>query len=214
MRLPTKRKPVKLLFSLFDLTGNQSEPYRKAGWIVEQIDIQLGQDILKYDYVEVVERINPDYIGVIAAIPCTDYALSGSKHFALKDKDGSTKESNKLVERTRKIVRYCQDKGKLLFWIVENPKTRIHKLNPWLGQVQLVFHPSDFAGYSPEPWKDRYRKETWLFGVFKKPIPKPDTPYSKQSPIHKNFGGKSIKTKNARSETPKGFSNAFFQFNH
>jgi hypothetical protein len=44
------KKPVKLLFSLFDLTGNQSEPYRKAGWIVEQVDIQLGTDLLKYDY--------------------------------------------------------------------------------------------------------------------------------------------------------------------
>lgn len=204
----------KLLFSIFDLTGNWSAPYRLNGWIVEQVDIQTGIDFLNYDFNGVLKRVKPDAIGILFACPCTDYALSGAKHFKRKDLDGSTTLSQAIVARCKQLYEACVRTGKLLFWALENPKTRIHKLNPWLGKVKQKFHPSDFAGYADAPYKERYKKETWLFGHFNDLTTKADIPYSDQSPIHRDFGGKSIKTKNARSITPQGFARAFYEANH
>lgn len=41
---------MKNLLSLYDFTGNWSEPYRKNGWSVTMIDIKTGTDILTWDY--------------------------------------------------------------------------------------------------------------------------------------------------------------------
>ncbi len=38
------------LLSLFDHSGQWSQPYRDAGWTVVQIDIKHGQDVMKFDY--------------------------------------------------------------------------------------------------------------------------------------------------------------------
>lgn len=203
---------MNLLISLYDRTGNQSRPYKEAGWEVIKIDIQCGQDILQWPF-----RNNPalrgyDKIIVIAAQPCNDYAVSGAKHFAAKDEDGRTRTSQMLVEATRDIIEYTNP----WVWQIENPKTRIHKLNPWIGQrPKFVFNPCDFAGWHPEdPEADRYNKETWLFGKFNDPVKKRMEPIYKENPGWKNLGGKSIETKNARSVTPLGFAYAFFDANH
>lgn len=143
--------------------------------------------------------------------PCTDYAVSGAKHFAKKDANGETEYSQKLVAKTKEIIDYFNP----FAWQVENPKTRIHKLNPWIGQrPKFVFNPCDFAGYDPNPDDSRYNKETWLFGKFNDPVPKRMEPLGKEYPGFTNLGGKSLATKNARSVTPLGFSYAFYAANH
>jgi hypothetical protein len=66
-------------------------PYKQAGWQVYQVDIQLGVDIMRWDFKKVLGTIKvTDRIIIVAMIPCTDYALSGAKHFARKDVDGTT----------------------------------------------------------------------------------------------------------------------------
>jgi len=209
----------KRLYSIFDRTGNISEPYRKdPDWDVVQIDIQNGIDFLTFDYVKDLMDNSPYYIfpqvGIIAATPCDDYAVCGAKHFAAKDADGRTEQSQKLVNRLKEMIFYFKNFGILQFWQVENPRTRIHTLNPWLKPITQKFNPCDYAGYDPNPIDSQYNKETWLFGEFNKMIPKPLPPLTKENPGWKNFGGKSLATKNARSISPKGYCYAFYDQNN
>lgn len=204
------------LISLFDYTGNASRPFRENGWNVTQIDLQHGMDILEWDFIRWYNNLN-DYIlpsvGIIAMIPCTDYALSGAKHFARKDADGSTEYSQKLTERTKHIIDYFDNVGTLRFWQVENPMSRIHKLNPWLGSPVLKFNPCDYACYDPIPENSRYNKMTWLWGNFNIPEKKRIEPHTKDYPGFRNAGGKSLKTKNMRSITPLGFAYKYNNLN-
>lgn len=196
------------LWSMYDFTGNWALPYKQAGWDVIQIDIKNGLDVMTMPY-RYMRR--PD--GMLIAQPCTDYAVSGARHFEAKDADGRTAESQALVAKTYEILEYF--KPGLSFWALENPKTRIHKLNPWIGQrPKFIFNPCDFAGYDPNPDASRYNKETWLFGKFNDPVPKYMEPIYKENPGWKNLGGKSEKTKELRSITPLGFANAFYQHNN
>lgn len=198
----------KIILSLFDYTGNWSRPYKENGYEVIQVDIQKGIDIMNWDY----KQIPKDQVyGILAACPCTDFALSGAKHFAKKDNDGSTEKSKQLVYKTLEIVDYFNPK----FWVIENPMSRIHKCCPELGQVKYKFNPCDFAGYLEYEKQDseRYNKATWLWGNFNNPIPKRLEPLQKDYPGWKKYGGKSLKTKNARSATPIGFAYAFYEAN-
>lgn len=209
-----------LLLSLYDLTGNASRPYRENGWDVVQIDIQLGTNILTWDYTEPSRR-NYERVGIIAMQPCTCYALSGNAHKKKRSQSGLFEGENvfnnsqQLVDRTRQIIEFYKNNGPgLLFWQLENPMTDIHKKNPWIGEIKLKFDPYEYAGYAPDPERDRYHKETWLFGDFNPPEKKGLLPYGKDSPVWTKYGGKSLAVKNARSVTPLGFAYAFYQFNH
>lgn len=198
---------MKTLISLFDYTGNWSRPYKENGWKVIQVDIKLGVDILQFNFKK-IKNVN----GVLAAIPCTDYATSGAKHFAKKDEDGRTKLSQKLVKKTKDVIDYFS-LFNLDFFSIENPRSRIHILNPWLGKPKLKFNPCDYAGFDPIPSNSNYYKETWLWGDFKIPKIKPRLPLSDNYPGWEKLGGKSEKTKTLRSITPLGFSYAFFEAN-
>lgn len=202
----------KIILSLFDLTGNWSRPYKENGYQVVQIDLQLGQDILTWNYKEIPKE---KVYGILSACPCTDFALSGARHFARKDKNGSTEKSKELVYKTLEIINYFEPK----FWAVENPMSRIHKCCPELGEVKYKFNPCDFAGYCKdkiEQQENRYNKATWLWGNFNNPIKKSLEPLQKESPIWKNplklpYG--SIELQNWRSKTPMGFAYAFYEAN-
>lgn len=205
---------MKTLISLFDYTGNWSRPYKEAGWEVLQVDIKHGIDIMgwyykKYGYVD----------GILCAIPCTDYALSGAKHFKRKDADGTTAKSQALVQEVKEILDYFERQAvglgrKLPFWAIENPMSRIHTLNPWMRSPLLKFDPCDYAGYDPIPDNSRYNKRTWLWGEFYIPEKKRLEPISTENPGWRNLGGKSERTKELRSITPLGFAYAFYEANH
>ena len=201
---------MSIILSLFDYSGNWAFPYKQNGYKVIQIDLQLGQDILTWDYTKIPKD---EVFGILAACPCTDFALSGARYFARKDKDGSTDKSKQLVYKTLEIVNYFKPK----FWVIENPMSRIHKCCPELGKVKYKFNPTDFAGYLDDissQNENRYNKQTWLFGQFNIPIKKRLEPLQKYFPGFLNYGGSSLKTKNARSITPLGFAYAFYDSNH
>lgn len=212
---------AKILLSFFDYTGNWSKPYSEdENWRVHTFDIKNGQNIFDFDpakfmsdYFHSPLKYSVPEFGLLFAVPCTDYALSGSRHFEAKDFDGRTEQSQKLVQKTKEIIDWFEKSGTLLFWAIENPMSRIHTLNPWMGKPKLKFNPCDYAGFDPEPEKSRYNKATWLWGNFQIPETKKLEPLEKEYPGFKNLGGKSEKTKELRSITPMGFANAFYEAN-
>jgi hypothetical protein len=100
-----------------------------------------------------------------------------------------------------------------------------------------AFHPCEFGGYLPADdkhprWpeyiapRDAYTKKTclWVGGGFQMPTLRPVAPvvvsYTKEdgsvtsgSLQFGKLGGKSMKTKNIRSATPRGFARAVFLAN-
>lgn len=198
----------KKILSLFDLSGSWSAPYKQNGYEVTQIDIQAGIDIMTWDYRK-FERNH--FSGILAAVPCTDFAVCGATHFFEKDNNGSTYESMALVYKTLAIVQWFRPG--LRFWVIENPASRIHNLCRDMGKIKCKFEPYQFSGYLNDPVPEQYAKKTWLWGDFKIPIPKPLPCLLKGEDRHSKVGGKSEKTKNFRSKTPSGFSIAFYNSN-
>lgn len=184
---------MRTVLSLFDFSGNWSRPYREAGYNVVQVDTKLGLSLEEFEY-KALKSVEI----MLIAFPCTNYALSGACWFKAKDADGRTAESQRLLALTKEIIDYFNPD----IWCLENPMTRIHTLNPWLGKPAFKFNPYDFG--------DGWKKATWLFGKFNHPDKKPG----------KNLGGdwhntmwSSEKTREIRSTTPMGFARAFFEVN-
>lgn len=249
---------MNILIDLFDHSGNAAEPYRKNGWIVIQVDIKHGIDILTWNYKAAIAIAHSQVVakqidqwgiakfseikfGLLAAIPCTDYANCGATWFAKKDANGTTRKSDLLVEKTREIITYLKGNYSLMFWRVENPMSRIHKLNTWLGSVKFKLNPCDFSGYLNTPDNEftrlyslrefklselskadiqcimdtnLYNKETWFWGEFNAPVKKFNEAVYKPYPGHILYGGKSEATKQKRSVDPKGLCQAFYEANN
>jgi len=242
----------KSILSLFDYSGNWSEPFYKDGWDVVPWDIKIDEfmDIMNLDSPETLfDLFVNEFSGILAAIPCTDFAVSGAQYWKVKDLDGRTAQSMNLVYQVEKLVdwyfptdpEYFEDGG-TFFWAVENPVGRIGKLHPEL-EKPFYWNPCDYAGYlnlseSDHNELDRirrkdginvtrdevefvirceaYTKKTGLWGDFNRNlIKKPVEPVRvcKQGSPMQTYGGKSDKTKEARSFTPHGFSQAFFEAN-
>lgn len=237
---------MKTLLSLFDYTGAWAEPFHRAGWNTICWDIQFDElcDLFRTQSVEDCFEQWESIDGIIAAVPCTDYAVSGARWFADKDKDGRTQRSNELVEIVLKIVDLYKptniDEPNDFFWAIENPVGRLNKFFPDLGKP-MYFQPHNFAGYlepgaaileqlntirlkdgkwitplEAEMIKDWevYTKKTGLWGEFNRNLIHKNIEPVKGSPfgsVMMRHGSKSIATKNARSKTPLGFAQAFFE---
>lgn len=198
----------KIVLSLFDLSGAWSQPWVDAGYQVYRYDIQSDPyfgDINNFS-VEFFNEIYASFEGqeiyaILAACPCTDFAVSGARHFEAKDKDGRTQASIELVYQTLRTIEYFNP----TIWAIENPVGRIEKLtglSPW----RLSFDPFHFG--------DTYTKKTLLWGKFNADLPIAPVEPVEGSKMHKKYGGKSLATKNARSVTPIGFAYAFFMANN
>jgi hypothetical protein len=204
----TRLNSDKIVLSLFDMTGEWSNPWEEAGYQVYRFDIQTDPemgDVNKFsseffnDVFGVFE--GQDIYAVLAACPCTDFASSGARHFAAKDADGRTVESVELVRQTLATIEYFKPS----VWAIENPVGRIEKLTglpPW----RMSFNPNHFG--------DPYTKKTLLWGRFNANLPIAPVEPVEGSKMHRMYGGKSQATKNARSVTPEGFAYAFFQANN
>lgn len=198
----------KIVLSLFDLSGAWSQPWVDAGYQVYRYDIQSDPyfgDINNFS-VEFFNEIYASFEGqeiyaILAACPCTDFAVSGARHFEAKDKDGRTQASIELVYQTLRTIEYFNP----TIWAIENPVGRIEKLtglSPW----RLSFDPFHFG--------DTYTKKTLLWGKFNADLPIAPVEPVEGLKMHKKYGGKSLATKNARSVTPIGFAYAFFMANN
>lgn len=204
----THENADKVVLSLFDKSGEWSQPWVDAGYDVYRFDIQENPevgDVNKFD----VEFFNDwfasfegrDIYAILAACPCTDFASSGARHFAAKDADGRTVASVKLVHQTMRTIEYFRP----ALWSIENPVGRIEKLGglpPW----RLSFDPFQMG--------ETYTKKTLLWGRFNADLPVAPVEPVEGSKMHSQYGGSSIATKNARSVTPTGFAYAYFMANN
>lgn len=202
---------MKTILSLFDHSGNWSEPYRKAGYRVIQQDLKLGQDIFADTMTDAFWAMHDGLKvhGILAAVPCTDFASSGARWWKEKDnapapyEGGPIEFENRqdffvgMVLATLAIVEWLNP----TWWVIENPVGRIQKLVPELGPPILKFDPCDYG--------DPYTKRTYLYGNFNPNLPKTPALPLYGSMMHKM----SSRWQEQRSITPKGFSEAFFKAN-
>ena len=206
---------MKTLISLFDYTGNWSKPFEEAGWNVIRHDIKTGQDIFSDTIPAAIEdniEFGPYADGILAALPCTDFAGSGARWWEDKDntpghwhKDIVSESVTDFSVTMAHCVLYVielllKPEG---FWAIENPVGRLHKLVPQVGEPKMYFNPCDFG--------DPYTKRTALYGNFNTDLRRSPVFPSEGSKMHRLYGGKSERTKAMRSITPEGFSRAFFE---
>jgi len=202
---------MKTILSLFDHSGNWSQPYRENGYNVIQVDIEHGDDIMTYDY----KSIGPVY-GILAAPPCTHMSASGAVWWPAKDRDGRTADHIRLYVKVFDIIADLSPQ----FWVLENPSGRLPKFFPKLGRP-WYFHPCDFG--------DAYTKKTGLWGNFIPPLPlfvghQAVAPIDNPDPRHHSIDHYMINVKKVksvgfearaewRSKTPLGFAYAFYEVN-
>lgn len=202
------RNAQKVVLSLFDLTGAWAQPWIDAGYQVYTFDIQRDpnmEDVNKFSTEFFNDQFGAfdgmDIHAILAACPCTDFAVSGARHFAAKDADGRTEASIELVRQTMRTIEHFRP----AMWAIENPVGRMEKLAglpPW----RLSFDPNHVG--------DPYTKKTLLWGRFNTDLPIAPVEPTEGSKMHQQYGGKSQRTKNARSVTPEGFAYSFFMANN
>ena len=192
--------PAPIVLDLCGGTGAWSAPYRAAGYDVRVIDPAAGTgDVRAYEP-------PPGVVGVLAAPPCTAFAVSGAQYWGAKDRDGRTTEALAVVDACLRIVDECGPG--LAWWALENPVGRLRALRvAALGPPALIFDPCDYG--------DPYTKRTLLWGRFAMPARSPVEPVrvSSQGSWVQRLGGSSERTKRLRSITPPGFARAFFEAN-
>lgn len=216
----TRTPPI--LVSLFDLTGYAVKPFTDAGWktiiidtqhVAERHDHPRATLALPWEINDETEKdvaaFEPDLI--ISFPPCTDMAVSGAAHFAKKraaDPDFQKKASH-LARAAERIAAKRNTP-----YLVENP---ISVLSSLWRKPDFIFQPYEFGGWLPEDDvhpeypdyimpRDAYPKMTcyWTGNGFRLPIKKPVEVAPGYSIQHKKLGGKSMKTKNIRSASPRG----------
>lgn len=218
------------MISLFDVSGVMAQPWRDAGYRTVLADIQhkgegwiltgtgdreawtFGGDLRDGFTL-------PQFTGRVAFVaafpPCTDVAVSGAKHF-LKKGPRALALALDLFATARETGEACGCP-----YMIENP---VSTFSTYCGKPDHIFHPYEYGGYLPEDdqhpqWpeyiapRDAYPKKTclWTGGGFQMPERRPVEIPEGYSTQFKNLGGKSLKTKNIRSQTPRGFAQAVFE---
>lgn len=230
-----------VILSLCDYSGIFVQPWVDAGYSAVLVDPQHPEGFTQdgritrignvvdteevYAYVR--SLITAKSLCYVAGWPvCTQLAVSGTARWADKraaDPHFQAK-AMQLVHECRVIGRLAGVPGHF-----ENPVSAISSI---YKKPSHTFHPFEYGGYLPEedqhplypeyiPPRDAYGKKTclWTFGGFAMPEKKPvpiaggQTDGQGQSAAHNKLGGKSDKTKNIRSATPRGFSLATFLAN-
>ena len=222
---------------LYDFTGYMAQPWLDAGYECWLFDGQHEPGITREGNVVRVgmwfypDKINEHAIEIKSLVgdasfvfgfpECTHLAVSGAVHFAKK------LESDPMIQinaaKLAKLVELVGDEFNCA-WAAENPVSRLATL--W-RKPDYSFHPYEYGGYLPEDDvhpqyagyikpRDAYPKKTclWCGNQFVMPVKKEVYVEPGYSDQHKKLGGKSLKTKNIRSATPRGFAKAVFEFNN
>lgn len=218
----------KVIWSLFDGSGIMVKPWAGAGYEcycfnydganhgsyepirvkhenIYYIDCWIDDNFLSDKFVSVCPM--PD---VIFAFPdCTEFAGSGAKH-------GHTGLSS--LHNAKMVKEIADAVGAT--WMVENP---VGKMSTLWRKPDHYFHPFEYGGYltgeeesfHPRmPARDAYTKKTclWTGNGFVMPEKKP-VPHIGKFWGWAYLGGKSAKTKQLRSLTPRGFAAAVYEAN-
>lgn len=216
---------------MFDESGNMGRPWAEAGYTVHCYDILNDDRVERFASGGAIHFHQADLTdaAVLASIvalrpcivfgfpPCTDLAVSGAAWFATKrQRDPSFQDKAVALARAVEVV----GSGAGCPWFAENP---VSVLSSMWRKPDYRFHPWEYGGYLPEDdthprWpgyivaRDAYPKLTclWAGGGFTMPVKKPVQRAAGYSLQHSKLGGKSARTKQIRSETPRGFALAVF----
>lgn len=229
---------MKKAIFIYDFTGIMAQPWLEAGYECWCFDGQHPTGITRDgNHVKVGMWFDAARVGEHAAVicemvgegvemvfgfpECTHLAVSGAAHFAKKLASDPLIQVKATVLATlvEMVGVKCGAK-----WAAENPVSVLATL--W-RKPNFSFHPYEYGGYLPEDdkhptWpeyiapRDAYPKKTciWSGNGFVQPLKKPVPVRAGYSDQHLKLGGKSLRTKNIRSATPRGFARAVFEANH
>lgn len=231
-----------IVLSLYDYTGEALKTWAAAGYTCHAFDIQHsllepevqdfdGGGSITYNFADLhdhnwLNAIKSEFssrsvVFAMAFPVCTDMAVSGAAWFKKKaaaDPDFQIKAANHAFACSVLF----DDLGVPYF--IENPVSVL--ATKW-RKPNHTFHPYEFGEYIPEHeaahprWPeyiaphDAYTKKTclWTGGGYRMPPKLPTCKPTGYSTQHKKLGGKSKKTKDIRSATPRGFAIANFLAN-
>lgn len=224
-----------VVWSLFDGSGLMGLPWAEAGYHVYCFNADSanhGEYIIKmqHENLHYVDMwIDKDFVfnmssrqdiprpSIIFGFPdCTMFAVSGAKKERTKD------ELDYALEMAKAVKHAGESYG--VPWMIENPVGKLCRPD-MMGKPNAYFDPFEYGAFMTDsdkpfhpkmPKFDGYTKKTclWFDNGFQMPDKQP-------GPINiglfwgwKWLGGKSTKTKQLRSLTPRGFARAVFLANH
>lgn len=217
-----------VIWSLFDGSGIMGLPWAENGHTVYcfnadeanhgEYKIKMQHENLHYvncwineffeDYAASIGLGAPD---IIFAFPdCTAMAGSGAKH------GHKSLDSLRLAKMVKRIAEDYNAR-----WMVENP---VGKMSTVWRKPDYYFDPFEYGGYltgdeesfhQKMPSRDAYTKKTciWCGNGFVMPDKNP-VPHIGKFWGRAYLGGKSQRTKQLRSLTPRGFARAVYDANH
>lgn len=229
-----------IVLSFYDYTTEAVKPWADAGYDCYCFDIQhegtnkkyYGQgsittvhaDLHKWDtYMDLLTKFKADDVSMVLGFPvCTDLAVSGAKWFVKKEEENPGFQLT-ATQHAKDIADFANRLG--VPYMIENPVSVLATL--W-RKPNYSFHPYEYGGYIADTEaehplypayiapKDAYPKKTclWTGNGFIMPPKKPVEPEAGHSRQHLKLGGKSMKTKNIRSATPRGFAKAVYLANY
>jgi len=222
-----------IVISLYDFTGEALRPWAEAGYSCYAFDIQhpkegrVDQGIC-YQYADLHdlktfldlkdEFFNKDVVFGMAFPVCTDLSVAGSGRFKSKAEANPSFQTEAVS-----YAMWCANFFNMIDvpYFVENPVSVL--ATKW-RKPDYYFHPYEYGGYIRDDeaahprWpeyiapRDAYKKKTclWTGGGFVMPTKVAVDPegyhgngYSTQM---MKLGGKSQRTKDIRSATPRGFA--------
>ncbi len=232
-----------IVISLYDYTGEALKPWAKNGYTCYAFDIQHDKDdskcdvftesagLISYNYADlhdfnthkkIFNFFNGRRVVFGMAFPvCTDLAVSGAAHFKRKE-EANPGFQDKAAQHAIDCAHLFEDLGCPYF--IENPVSVL--ATKW-RKPDYSFHPYEYGEYIPDDeaehprWpdyiapKDAYTKKTclWTSYSFRMPHRLPTCKPNGYSAQHLKLGGKSKRTKDIRSATPRGFATAVYEFN-
>jgi hypothetical protein len=230
------------VISLYDYTGEALKPWAEAGYTCYAFDIQHPKDKVVKDHFDsggIIRYVHADLhdfstysnmffsfygrkVAFGMAFPvCTDLAVSGAAWFK-KKAEADPLFQQRAAQHAIDCAGLFDDLGCPYF--IENPVSVL--ATKW-RKPDHTFHPYEYGGYIAENnaqhprWpdyiadRDAYPKKTclWTGNGFVMPPKVPVEPETGHSRQHLKLGGKSAKTKNIRSATPRGFAIAVMAAN-
>lgn len=230
-----------IVLSLYDFTGEALKPWAEAGYTCYAFDIQhdgwkiegfgKGGGSIHYRKAdlhdqETLNAIQSEFssrpvVFAMAFPVCTDMAVSGSAHFKRKAETNPFFQAD-AVGHVTAVARMFN--GMAVPYFIENPVSVL--ATKW-RKPDYYFHPYQFGEYLDDHeavhprWpdyiadRDAYTKKTclWTGGGFRMPSKLPTCKPTGYSTQHLKLGGKSQRTKDIRSATPRGFAKAVYEYN-
>ena len=230
-----------IVISLYDFTGEALKPWAEAGYTCHAFDIQHdeagwvdrfeGGGSIRFHKADLHDHKNlnaihstfadkPVVFGMAFPV-CTDMAVSGAAHFKRK-----AEANPSFQDEAVSYAVWCARLFNSLHvpYFVENPVSVL--ATKW-RKPDHSFHPYQYGEYLTDTdavhprWpeyiadRDAYTKKTclWTGGGFRMPTKIPTCKPTGYSTQHLKLGGKSQRTKDIRSATPRGFAKAVYEFN-